>query len=248
MDNERFDRLTRAFAGRRGRRGVLAGMGAAALALAGRKPAAAGYGRPLGMVCANVAQCSTIGACGWPAAVGCESDWGSDPICCVVGGEPCNADWECCGPLSCLRADDSCGAGYCGSESAAGAGDAAGAIGVDCGNGIICTGDYDTCGLGVFVPGEPECCRADGAPCDGEGQCCHHCMNGFCQALGRGGLAVLEDLNLRTGPGTEFDIIGVVPAGTIVAPLGYAENGYLLVETPGSTGWLLAAGLSGHAG
>ncbi len=282
MDAHRFDRIARIVGGapgqRRGRRQVLAGLAAlagglgAAAAPATTRRAAAAVGRPLGVVCADVLQCSGLGACGWPADVRCESDWGGEPICCLAGGEPCNADIECCGQLSCLMADDSCGAGYCGAlagappddaDAGAGADDDADAgaggwedasstpIGVDCGRGIICTGDWETCGVGAFVEGLPPCCLADGAPCgpeNGGGTCCHTCLDGTCAYFGRGGVAALEDLNLRTGPGTAYDIIGVVPAGTIVDPQPYWQNGYQLIELPWAMGWVLADGLSGYAG
>ncbi|MFM9105966.1 MAG: hypothetical protein ACKOWF_04630 [Chloroflexota bacterium] len=260
MDASRFDRLARIVARRRGRRGFVAALagcaGVVAAAAGGARPAAAGFGRPLGMTCAGAGQCSVIGACGWPAAVSCESGLDGEPVCCLAGGEPCNADIECCGPLACLMADDSCGAGSCGAESAAGGGgwEDSTPVGVACANGAICAGDWETCGPGVFVAGEPECCLADGAPCGGAnadavaGVCCHSCVNGACMTLGRGGLAALEDLNLRAGPGTGFAILGVVPAGAIVADLPYRENGYQLVELPWITGWVIADGLSGHAG
>jgi len=259
MDARQFDRIARIAARRGDRRGLLAALVALAGfagGAAGPRPAAAGFGRPLGMACADAAQCAGLGVCGWPSAVACEADWNGEPLCCLPEAEPCNADIECCGQLSCLRADGSCAAGFCGYESAAGAGagigdasDAAESLGVACANGTICSGAWETCGPGVFVAGQPECCLADGAPCGGrEGACCHYCVDGACMALGRGGLAALEDLNLRAGPGTEFAIIGVVPGGAIVDYLGYAENGYLLVELPWATGWALADGLSGHAG
>lgn len=272
MDAHRFDRIARIVGNRlgpvagqgaghwlgrrRGRREAIAALAGAAALAVGRGPAAAAVGRPLGMTCANVLQCTGLGACGWPGEVRCESDWGGEPVCCLAGGEPCNADRECCGQLSCLMADDSCGAGFCGAESAAGMGpeddandwEASTPIGVECGNGVICTGEWETCGLGIFVDGPAACCLADGAPCSGEGQCCHTCLEGTCVYLGRGGLAALEDLNLRSGPGTEFEIIGVVTAGTIVDPQPYWRNGYQLVELPWASGWVLATGLSGHAG
>lgn len=49
-----------------------------------------------------------------------------------------------------------------------------------------------------------------------------------------------ENLNLRAGPGTEYDIIGKLDAGVQVVGCGYSTNGpsnWIVVEINGQYGW-----------
>ncbi|MGD9711406.1 MAG: SH3 domain-containing protein [Thermomicrobiales bacterium] len=45
-------------------------------------------------------------------------------------------------------------------------------------------------------------------------------------------------LNLRTGPGTNYGVILVVPQGGVVTDLGTFQNNYRKVSYKGSTGWV----------
>ena len=46
-------------------------------------------------------------------------------------------------------------------------------------------------------------------------------------------------LNLRTGPGTNYGVILVVPKGAVVTDLGTFQNNYRKVTYKGSTGWVI---------
>ena len=63
-------------------------------------------------------------------------------------------------------------------------------------------------------------------------------------ALGPNQALTTANLNMRTGPGTTYAIIRVVPSGSVVTvnPKGYA--GYVSVTYAGSTGYVLATYLS----
>lgn len=45
-----------------------------------------------------------------------------------------------------------------------------------------------------------------------------------------------QDLNFRSGPGYDYDVIGTIPAGAEVS--GYLEKGWLKVEYNGQTGYI----------
>lgn len=49
-----------------------------------------------------------------------------------------------------------------------------------------------------------------------------------------------DDVNLRSGPGTGFDVIALVPAGTEVATGAKHENGFLPVTLANQSGWIAA--------
>lgn len=49
-----------------------------------------------------------------------------------------------------------------------------------------------------------------------------------------------DNLNMRAGPGTEYDIVGKLPSGTQVTGCGYSSNGpsnWIVVEYQGTYGW-----------
>ena len=46
-------------------------------------------------------------------------------------------------------------------------------------------------------------------------------------------------MNMRAGPGTDFDRVGQIPAGTTVTALGAnADETWIVVEYEGTYGWL----------
>ncbi len=47
-------------------------------------------------------------------------------------------------------------------------------------------------------------------------------------------------LNLRSGPGTSYSVMAVMPAGTIVAHAGASKNGFFQVVFNGTYGWASA--------
>lgn len=60
----------------------------------------------------------------------------------------------------------------------------------------------------------------------------------------QGTTTVTEDLNLRAGPTTASTILAVMPAGTILAITGTADQGFLPVNYDGVAGWAYSAYLS----
>jgi uncharacterized protein YraI len=59
------------------------------------------------------------------------------------------------------------------------------------------------------------------------------------------GTATATDrLNLRSGPATSYDVLGVIPAGAAVTLNGQESNGYTSVTWNGITGWAFGAYLS----
>ena len=52
------------------------------------------------------------------------------------------------------------------------------------------------------------------------------------------------NLNLRTGPGTSFDVIRVIPSDATVDVTGDSQDGYLPVTYDGSSGFASARGMS----
>lgn len=53
-----------------------------------------------------------------------------------------------------------------------------------------------------------------------------------------------DDVNLRAGPGTSYDVIAVIPIGTEVAAHTEPEQGFIQVAAQGQRGWMSAAYLS----
>ncbi|WP_100065822.1 SH3 domain-containing protein [Miniphocaeibacter massiliensis] len=47
---------------------------------------------------------------------------------------------------------------------------------------------------------------------------------------------LIQDLNFRSGPGYDYDVIGTIPAGTEVT--GYKDRGWLKIEYNGQTGYI----------
>ena len=62
-----------------------------------------------------------------------------------------------------------------------------------------------------------------------------------------GTMATTSDLNLRAGPGLDFDVLAVMPAGASVTPTGGSENGFVALQYAGQQGWASADYLSGTA-
>ncbi len=55
-----------------------------------------------------------------------------------------------------------------------------------------------------------------------------------------------NNLNMRAGPGTDYDVLGKVPAGTGVTALGANEDGsWVVVNYDGKYGWLKTEYLNG---
>lgn len=49
-----------------------------------------------------------------------------------------------------------------------------------------------------------------------------------------------DNLNMRSGPGTEYDVVGKMPSGAQVTACGYSSNGpgnWIVVEYQGTYGW-----------
>lgn len=57
-------------------------------------------------------------------------------------------------------------------------------------------------------------------------------------------LVTTDDVNLRAGPGTSYDVISVIPVGTEVAANTNPEGGFLQVGYEGNRGWISATYLS----
>lgn len=57
-------------------------------------------------------------------------------------------------------------------------------------------------------------------------------------------LVTTDDVNLRAGPGTSYDVLTVIPGGTKVAANTQPEDGYLQVRYEGTRGWTSATYLS----
>jgi len=54
-------------------------------------------------------------------------------------------------------------------------------------------------------------------------------------------LRVTVDLNLRSGPGTNYSVITVIPAGTVIEGIGGGQNGFVPVLYNGRQGWVSAS-------
>ena len=55
---------------------------------------------------------------------------------------------------------------------------------------------------------------------------------------------VREDLNLRAGPGFDYDVLTVMPAGAVVTVHDMAGDGFVRVTYEGIAGWAYAAYLA----
>lgn len=174
MDQQQFDTLTRTLANGVSRRAclrILAGVGAALVALARRPASARGVAGP-GDPCRSSIQCVGADAplvCDWN---GFDNDGGLN--CCTYEGSRCGFDAACCGTAICLG-------GICTSQRrSADPGDPCQSTD-QCQRprtGAICeytvsTGDY-------------RCCWYEGSLCSSGAQCCGSriCANGVCQFPG----------------------------------------------------------------
>ncbi len=112
MDDARFDRIAKRFAGARSRRGLLAaGAGAVAALVAGERTAEARpYSIPIGGACYNTRQCIPSTPRDSPDDIVYCSDngqaWDGEFNCCRYVGGRCRYDGDCCAFLY-------CSGGYC---------------------------------------------------------------------------------------------------------------------------------------
>ncbi|MBZ0275219.1 MAG: SH3 domain-containing protein [Anaerolineae bacterium] len=61
-----------------------------------------------------------------------------------------------------------------------------------------------------------------------------------CQAMNSVGAAV----NVRTGPGMDYQVIAGLHPGTVVAVIGRSDNGWYQLSSGGNTGWVAASGIA----
>ena len=174
MDDRQFDALARGLGSGTSRRGVLrllAGAGAALLALGRGSGVMARHGTVgPGDPCRDTSQC--VGAdgpmfCDWN---GYDSDGGLN--CCTYQWNPCGFDAACCGTAVCIG-------GVCGaSDPVPGF-----PLGAQCSYVAHCLGGGDTVDCadnGGFVPA---CCLIGGQVCTADIDCCmpNSCIAGYCQ-------------------------------------------------------------------
>ena len=57
---------------------------------------------------------------------------------------------------------------------------------------------------------------------------------------------VTEDLNLRAGPGFDYDVLSVMPTGAVVTVHDMAGDGFVRVTYEGIAGWAYGAYLAKH--
>jgi hypothetical protein len=174
VDDERFDSLTRLLAAGLSRRQgirVLAGAGAALLALA--RPVARGASAQYAMLgpgdpCRDSSQCVAADA----PLVCADNGFAYDgPLnCCTSVGSRCGFDEACCGDAACID-------GFCGSIQAfAGPGER-------CLDSSVCVGaDAPLACDFVAVTGDYRCCTYEGSRCGFDAACCGAaaCVNGYC--------------------------------------------------------------------
>lgn len=53
-------------------------------------------------------------------------------------------------------------------------------------------------------------------------------------------MVTTDDVNLRSGPGTGYDVLALVPLGTVVAAGSMPENGFVPVTLADQSGWIAA--------
>jgi hypothetical protein len=174
MDQQQFDTLTRTLArgvSRRAGLRVLAGAGAALVALTRRPTSARGVAGP-GDPCRHSSQCLGADAplvCDWN---GYGNDGGMN--CCTYEGNRCGFDAACCGTALCLG-------GVCASQTSyASPGDPCQSTD-QCQRpqtGAICEYTAST--------GDSRCCWYEGSLCSSGAQCCGSrvCTAGVCQFPG----------------------------------------------------------------
>jgi hypothetical protein len=162
MDGHQFDRLARAVAARRTRRGAIRGITGAAVAFGVlmRDGAAAQDAVPIGGACWDNSQCRSAVTGLICASNGFEYDGPRN--CCAQDGGRCQFDEHCCGISGCF--DGVCG--YYGPAPTAGL-----PLGASCtdtaecgGNGVICTGSFTASGM--------SCCLTNGQACASDNECC----------------------------------------------------------------------------
>ena len=184
MEDQRFDRLTRLLATGTSRRrglGILAGAGAALLAAARGRDAAAHHGWiPLGGACYVDEQCDQS-AVDYPFQAICGNngfDYDGPYNCCVSEDSPCAANEQCCWNLECrggVCVDTFLGSGAPGSLG----------LGEQCGDPVQCVGfaiGTGTCADNDIDPGGV-CCGFYGVSCSSSRQCCGSMFcgpEGFC--------------------------------------------------------------------
>lgn len=170
MDRERFDRLTRAFGRRHGRRGALRAALGLGAALAATPRAGAVVARAPGEPCHRDAQCV------W--------DFGQEHICadngfdydgalncCTYAGNSCVRNEDCCWDMSCVNGTCSYWAPLAGA-----------------GKGCWTTAECDPDNTGLYCDfndwdnSSRVCCGYGGHYCQYDGQCCGslRCRGGWC--------------------------------------------------------------------
>lgn len=171
MEGSRFDRLTRALAGRTGRRAAIrAALGLGAAAAIGAREAAAAPAGP-GEICHRGSQCYAA----YGSTYYCDDngfDYDGPTNCCTYEWGGCGRNEDCCGGLSCLS-------GTCRfNQALAGAGKGCYST-RDCtqygGVGLIC--DFNDWDNSARV-----CCSPYGGACQYDGHCCgsNPCNSGVC--------------------------------------------------------------------
>lgn len=188
MDDERFDGLARAIAGRGSRRAAVPRLAAVAVGaflarMGPRDTAAQRWGVPLGGSCFDDSQCdqSAVDA---PFRAVCAAngfDYDGPYNCCVGDDNRCWADEHCCGGAYCLG-------GFCVTIPYEGFGPGGGVgslgLGEPCGDPAQCysgSGVEATCADNGVDPGGI-CCTFYGFPCASKRHCCGSldCVGGVC--------------------------------------------------------------------
>ena len=57
------------------------------------------------------------------------------------------------------------------------------------------------------------------------------------QELSGEGTVTSDSLNIRSGPGTEYDVVGKAAKGTVLVVTGQADNGWYRIELEGKNGY-----------
>ena len=203
MDGNRFDSLTRALGSGRSRRGMLKGLGAAALGAVGLSRigaagAAGGGNSDCAHFCAAAfppgaarGQCVSDAAHGTGACAQCGGDINRfcDGACVDLASNPANCG-ECgktCDDHNTCTAD-ACVDGQC-VHTALVHGD-------PCGPGDTCC-DGDICSFTAYVYPQTTCCSPLGGPCASTTDCCYVGVDTDC--VGNGGVGVCMKFGGKAG-------------------------------------------------
>jgi hypothetical protein len=224
MDDRRFDVLARSFAAPRSRRGLLAGVGAAAIAALGRRTAVAQDACPTGQTRNRKGECRCPP--GTDACLGGCSDRRTDPANCGSCGNVC-PDGAICrkGECRCPSGTVACADGTCapaGDPLDCGCAHERCPLNEHCGDGFCQCGDWgetaapSTC----CADGSTQCIDGDGTQprffradaCDADDV--FACPQGYTTCQGQAGT-----------PDDAFDTCQVCcPLGTTCDPLGFCRQ------------------------